>query len=364
MISALGLRQARLEHSVVGRISQRLMASATNAKKPPTALVLINMGGPRTVQDVENFLLRLFSDKDLIPIPFQKYLAPWITKRRVPKIQEQYAQIGGGSPIFHWTQRQGILLEQVMDRIRPESEMKNDGVTRAIALSLYPQYSCSTTGSSLNELDPSNSIKWSVVDRYPTQPMLVETFAKHIEEALEREYPASIRDTVPLLFSAHSLPMSVVNRGDAYPQEVAATVQAVMERLNNKNPYKLVWQSQVGPSAWLGPKTEDAIKGYGKLGYKNLLVVPIAFVSDHVETLFELDLEYGHVAKEAGITGYKRVESLNDDPVFIQCLGEVVKGHLDSGCVSSKQLPLRCPSCINPKCATTKQFFKDQNLEW
>ncbi|KAJ3292545.1 ferrochelatase hem15 [Rhizoclosmatium sp. JEL0117] len=350
------------------------------------------MGGPKTVQDVESFLFRLFSDHDLIPIPFQKYLAPWITKRRVPKIQEQYAKIGGGSPIFHWTQRQGVLLEQVMDRIRPESaphkhyiafryaeplteptidEMKKDGVTRAIALSLYPQYSCSTTGSSLNELvrvlkdkDPSGSIKWSVVDRYPTQPMLVEAFARHIEQSLEKEYPASERDSVPLLFSAHSLPMSVVNRGDTYPGEVAATVNAVMERLGHRNPYRLVWQSQVGPSAWLGPKTEDVIKGYGKQGKKNLLVVPIAFVSDHIETLFELDLEYGHVAKEVGITGYKRVESLNDDPIFIQCLGEVVKNHLDSGALHSKQLPLRCPSCTNPKCGKTKEFFGSQDMEW
>ncbi|KAJ3030974.1 UNVERIFIED_CONTAM: ferrochelatase hem15 [Siphonaria sp. JEL0065] len=392
MISVLGLRRASHDRSMLLRVSQRLMASeSASTKKPPTAIVLINMGGPKTVQDVESFLFRLFSDKDLIPIPFQRFLAPWITKRRVPKIQEQYTQIGGGSPIFYWTERQGLLLEQVLDRIRPESaphkhyiafryaepltdqtvaSLKKDGITRAIGLSLYPQYSCSTTGSSLNELvqvlkqqDPTGSIKWSVVDRYPTHPLLVETFAKHIEEALEKEYPASVRDSVPLLFSAHSLPMSVVNRGDACePTEVAATVQAVMERLNNKNPYKLVWQSQVGPSAWLGPKTEDTIKGYGKQGEKNLLVVPIAFVSDHVETLFELDLEYGHVAKEAGITGYKRVQSLNDDPVFIQALGDVVKGHLDSNAVSSKQLPLRCPSCTNPKCATTRQFFHGQSL--
>ncbi|KAJ3114254.1 ferrochelatase hem15 [Physocladia obscura] len=349
------------------------------------------MGGPKTLNDVEGFLTQLFSDKDLIPLPFQSLLAPWISKRRVPKIQDQYAKIGGGSPIHHWTERQGILLEQVLDQIRPESAphksyiafryvkpltehavtaMKADGVKRAIALTLYPQYSCSTTGSSLNELvrnlkdqDPEQSIKWSVIDRYPTQPLLVETFAKHIEEALEREYPASERDSVPLVFSAHSLPMSVVNRGDTYPAEVGATVHAVMTRLGNRNPYRLVWQSQVGPSPWLGPKTEDVIKGYGKQGFKNLLVVPIAFVSDHIETLFELDLEYGHVAKEAGITGYKRVESLNDDPLFIKCLADVVKSHLDSGASSTKQLPLRCPSCISEKCGETKKFFADQKLE-
>ncbi|KAI8620340.1 ferrochelatase, mitochondrial-like protein [Chytriomyces sp. MP71] len=380
--------------STVSLMRSQFMATAPPpaAKKAPTALVLLNMGGPRTTADVHDFLFRLFSDKDLIPIPFQSILAPWITKRRVPKIQDQYAKIGGGSPIFHWTQRQGLLLEQLMDRIRPESaphkhyiafryaeplseptveEMKRDGVKRAVALSLYPQYSCSTTGSSLNELvrvlktaDPSGSIQWSVIDRYPTQPLLVETFATHIKESLEKEYPASERDSVPILFSAHSLPMSVVNRGDTYPQEVAATVQAVMEKLNVPNPYRLCWQSQVGPSAWLGPKTEEVIKGYGKAGKKNLLFVPIAFVSDHIETLFELDLEYGHVAKEAGVTGYKRVESLNDDPLFIQCLGELVKGHLDAGAKHTPQLPLRCPMCVNEKCGKTKEYFGSQKLEW
>ncbi|KAJ3377830.1 ferrochelatase hem15 [Entophlyctis sp. JEL0112] len=350
------------------------------------------MGGPKTLPDVESFLSNLFADGDLIPLPFQRFLAPWIAKRRVPKIQDQYAKIGGGSPIHHWTQRQGVLLEQMLDQMCPESaphkhyiafryveplsatavsQMKADGVKRAIALTLYPQYSCSTTGSSLNDLvrslnkhDPEQSIQWSVIDRYPTQPLLIEAFARHIELSLEREYPASERDDVAILFSAHSLPMSVVNRGDPYPPEVAATVYAVMDRLGHRNPYRLVWQSQVGPSAWLGPKTEDVIKGYGKQGKKNLLVVPIAFVSDHIETLFELDLEYGHVAKEAGITGYKRVESLNDDPLFIQCLAEVVRSRIDSGASCSNQLPLRCPSCTSAKCGPTKEFFSRQSLEW
>ena len=133
-----------------------------------------------------------------------------------------------------------------------------------------------------------------------------------------------------------------------------------MNRLGYSNPYRLIWQSQVGPSAWLGPKTEQVIEGYGKAGKKNLLLVPIAFVSDHVETLFELDLEYGHKAKELGITGYKRIESLNDDPLFIQGMGELVKGHLDSGKIVSNQLTLRCPLCTNDTCGKTKTFFSTQ----
>jgi protoporphyrin/coproporphyrin ferrochelatase len=182
--------------------------------------------------------------------------------------------------------------------------MKNDGVERAVAFSLYPQYSCSTTGSSLNELhksikehDPENKIKWSVIDRWPTHPGIVQTFVKHIQDSLS-EYPVEDRSSVVLLFSAHSLPMGVVNRGDPYPAEVAATVDSIMKSLGHSNPYRLVWQSQVGPQPWLGPKTENAIVGYAKKGVKQLLVIPVAFVSDHIETLFELDLEYGEVAKE------------------------------------------------------------------
>jgi ferrochelatase len=183
-------------------------------------------------------------------------------------------------------------------------QMKEDGIKRAVVFTQYPQYSCSTTGSSLNELyrclkksDPENEIKWSVIDRWNTHPGFVKAISQKIKAKLE-EYPSAERDDVVLLFSAHSLPMSVVNRGDPYPAEVAATVDHVITHLKLKNPHRLVWQSQVGPSAWLGPQTGDAIKKYGEMGKKNLLLVPIAFTSDHIETLFELDIEYGKEAHE------------------------------------------------------------------
>lgn len=127
--------------------------------------------------------------------------------------------------------------------------------------------------------------------------MHAQAVARNIEASLAT-YPAETRDQVVLLFSAHSLPMSVVNRGDPYPAEVAASVSAIMARLGNRNPYRVVWQSQVGPSAWLGPQTSDAIKGYAQKGLNDLLLVPVAFTSDHIETLFELDLEYLEEAKE------------------------------------------------------------------
>lgn len=289
----------------------------------------MNLGGPANLDEVYPFLHRLFSDPDLIPIPFQKHLAPLIARRRTPKIQNQYGQIGGGSPIHKWTKLQGEQMAKILDKISPETaphkayiafrythpltencidEMLQDGVERAVAFTQYPQYSCSTTGSSLNELrkrlqihDTENKIKWSVIDRWATNAGLVRSFSKLIQQKLQ-SYPEKDRKDVVLLFSAHSLPMSVVNRGDSYPSEVASTVEAVMKELNKSNPYRLVWQSQVGPAAWLGPKTDEALEGLAKKGHKNVMLIPIAFTSDHIETLFELDLEYGEHAKEVSST--------------------------------------------------------------
>ena len=254
---------------------------------------------------------------------------------------------------------------------------------RAIAFTQYPQYSCSTTGSSLNELwkwrqrlegksttleQPGSSsteaassegtIKWSVIDRWPVHSGLVEAFAQNIETKL-KEYPAERRDKAVLLFSAHSLPMSVVNRGDPYPAEVAATVYAVMRRLGMKNPYRLVWQSQVGPSAWLGAQTSDTVHNYIKKGQKDLVLIPIAFTSDHIETLYELDQE---IIGETGLDSVKRAESLNGSPVFIRALADIAKEHLADGKVCSPQMLLRCPACTNERCGAQKDFFAGLKL--
>ncbi|RYP58816.1 hypothetical protein DL769_008791 [Monosporascus sp. CRB-8-3] len=230
---------------------------------------------------------------------------------------------------------------------------------RAVAFTQYPQYSCSTTGSSLNELwkwrqrlegkAESGTIKWSVIDRWPAHPGLVEAFASNIEKTLA-EYPEDRRSQVVLLFSAHSLPMSVVNRA-----EVAATVYAVMQRLRFSNPYRLCWQSQVGPSAWLGPQTQTSVEEYIKKGQKDLVLIPIAFTSDHIETLYELDKE---VIGESGHEDtVKRIESLNGNPIFIEALADLAKSHLDGGVACSYQMGLRCPGCKSERCAESKKFF-------
>lgn len=341
------------------------------------------------------------ADGDLIPLGrLQSYLGPLISRRRTPKIQKQYAEIGGGSPIRRWSEYQSSEMCQILDQISPETaphrpyvafryanpltehmyeQLLEDGFGRgkggrAVAFTQYPQYSCSTTGSSLNELwkwrnrlegprassDPeagvSGSIKWSVIDRWPVHPGLVEAFAQNIEKTL-KEYPPERRDKVALLFSAHSLPMSVVNRGDPYPAEVAATVHAVMHRIGMTHPYRLVWQSQVGPQPWLGAQTASTVQDYVKKGQTDIILIPIAFTSDHIETLFELDKE---IIGETGLETVKRVESLNGSPVFIRALADIAKDHLDKNIACSPQMLLRCPGCTSERCLEQKKFFANQ----
>ncbi|KAK5945441.1 ferrochelatase hem15 [Knufia obscura] len=370
----------------------------STSKRGPTAMVFMNMGGPATTDEVGDFLSRLFSDGDLIPLGrLQNYLGPLIARRRTPKIQKQYADIGGGSPIRKWSEYQCEEMCKILDQISPETaphkpyvafryanpltehmyeQMFKDGFGqgkggRAVAFTQYPQYSCSTTGSSLNELwkwrnrlegkrasgemHPPGSITWSVIDRWQTHPGLVEAFAQNIEAQL-KTYPEERRNNAVILFSAHSLPMSVVNRGDPYPAEVAATVNAVMARLGFSNPYRLCWQSQVGPSAWLGAQTSDTVREYVARGQTDLVLVPIAFTSDHIETLYEIDQEVMHEDAQNN-PGVKRAESLNGSPVFIQALADIAKAHLDSGMSCSRQMGLRCQGCKSERCLESKRFF-------
>ncbi|XP_059213908.1 ferrochelatase, mitochondrial [Centropristis striata] len=376
--------------STAAALAQTASLETQENRKPKTGILMLNMGGPEKLEDVHDFLLRLFMDTDLMKLPVQNKLGPFIAKRRTPKIQEQYSKIGGGSPIKHWTSMQGEGMVKLLDEISPETaphkfyigfryvhplteeaieEMEKDGVERAVAFTQYPQYSCSTTGSSLNAIYRyySNRVdrpkmRWSVIDRWPTHPLLVECFAQHVSNELLK-FPEDKRDDVVILFSAHSLPMAVVNRGDPYPQEVGATVQRVMERMGHCNPYRLVWQSRVGPMQWLGPQTDDVIKGLCERGKKNILLVPIAFTSDHIETLHELDIEYGQVlGEECGVENIKRAESLNGNPLFMKALADLVQSHLKSNKPCSRQLTLRCPLCTNPICGETKAFFANQTL--
>jgi protoporphyrin/coproporphyrin ferrochelatase len=342
-----------------------------------TGIVMMNLGGPANLEEVEPFLLELFADREIIQLPFQSWLGPFIARRRAPKVRGLYQKIGGGSPILRYTRAQGEGMVARLDRLSPETAphgyyvafryvqprsedalraMARDGVQRAVAFTQYPQFSCSTTGSSLNELWRSadrtglrDAFEWSIIDRWPVHPGFVDAMAETVRDGLQQFDPAR-RDRVLLLFSAHSLPLDVIDRGDAYPQEVGASVQAVVERLGRPNPYLLAYQSEVGPVRWLGPSTEKVIRRLGARGVKQLLVVPIAFTSDHIETLSELDLEYGEVAHQVGITEYRRTPALNERPRFLDALADVVRQHLASGQPSSSLYRTRCPGCENPQC--------------
>ena len=174
---------------------------------------------------------------------------------------------------------------------------------------------------------------------------MTETVKQGLEQFNEAD-----RDDVLVLFSAHSLPLDVINRGDAYPAEIGASVHEVMSRLDYSHEYILAYQSDVGPVPWLGPGTEKVLKDLGAKKRKNVLVVGVAFTSDHIETLHELDIEYGELAHEVGIENYKRAPALNGMPVFQDALAEIVYEHLQSGEACTKQYGLRCPGCVNPQC--------------
>jgi ferrochelatase len=194
-----------------------------------------------------------------------------------------------------------------------------------------------------------DAFEWSIIDRWPVHPGFVDAMTETVRRGLAEFDPAD-RDRAVLLFSAHSLPLSVIDRGDPYPQEIGATVQRVVEQLAAPNPYLLAYQSDVGPVRWLGPSTERVIRQLGARGHRHVLVVPIAFTSDHIETLSELDREYGHLARQVGITHYRRAPALNDMPRFIDAMSDIVHTHLASGERHSTQYPLRCPGCVNEQC--------------
>ncbi len=318
----------------------------------------------------------MFLDEELIPLPLQKTLGPFIAARRAPKVARRYAEIGGRSPIYDWTRRQGDAMVQLLDEIAPESaphkayiafryaeplattalqEMRRDGVKRAVAFTQYPQWSCSMTGASLNDmwrmlrgLDMEGEFRWSVIDRWPVHPGFIAAMTDTVRRGLE-QFDEQQRADVLIQFSAHSLPLSVIDRGDAYPQKIAASVQAVMEQLYFSHPFILTYQSAVGPVRWQGPNTERVVHELGRQKRRNVLIVPIAFTSDHIETLHEIDIELAETARVAGVN-LKRAPALNDSPIFTRALADIVAAHLRSGERHGSQYTLRCPGCTNAEC--------------
>ncbi|MGE5412754.1 MAG: ferrochelatase [Syntrophomonadaceae bacterium] len=317
---------------------------------PKRAVLFLQLGGPETLDDVPAFLYRLFSDPDVIrvrPALLRKGIAAAIALGRQKASRALYASIGGGSPIRRLTELQaagtGTLLRKdghvadvraamtcsaplVEDVVR---ELAETGVDRFLALPLYPQYSLTTTKGALERsraavarLAPGARLH--EMGSFPTHPLFVEAHAEGVREELAK-FPDPRAEAVELVFSAHSIPKKLVTReGDPYPQEVEASVRAILARLSWKGPSTLAYQSKLGPVEWLGPPTVDVLAELGRRGTKQVLVVPIAFVTDHVETLQEIDQLFAARAREVGITHFRRTPGLNDRPTFLRALVDLV----------------------------------------
>lgn len=312
-------------------------------------VVLLNLGGPDSLEAVEPFLFNLFSDPDIIDFPgsflFRKRLAKLISTRRSPGVIEQYRKIGGKSPLKDHTLRQATLLEEKLNqRIdarvyvamrywKPFTDealdaVERDGIKKVILLPLYPHFSKATTTSSVKEWERHLALRdidveHSLIEHYFDHPTYIDAFVERVQQGLKR-FAEDVRDEVKILFSAHGTPMKLVKQGDPYSHQIAKTVAAIMEQGAFKQTHTLCYQSKVGPLKWLTPSTPDTIADLASKGARHMLLVPVAFASDHLETLFELGIEYRRQARERGVVQYEVTEGLNDSPKFIEALSQLV----------------------------------------
>ena len=318
----------------------------------PLGLVLLNMGGPDSLKAVRPFLYNLFSDRELIQLPagalLQKPFAWLISRIRAPKVKVNYAMIGGRSPLLQWTemQAQGAareLGEQVRPYVamrywKPRAEecllnMKRDGIEQAVVLSMYPHYTNATTGSSVKDFEAAAAhvypeLKYTIIREWYDWPGYLDALANRIREGLDKFHELA-RDEVPILFSAHALPQKFIDEGDPYLDHVLCTVRGVMERFEER-PWKLGFQSRTGPVQWMEPDTLDVLDQLGAEKAPGVLIVPISFVSDHIETLQEIDYEFRMHAEAIGLPRFERAPSLNDNPDFLQALAALVRSRLAS----------------------------------
>jgi protoporphyrin/coproporphyrin ferrochelatase len=320
-------------------------------------VILFNLGGPETQADVRPFLFNLFSDPEIVRLPvraMQKPLAWLISTARHKKSSANYRLIGGGSPLRRITDEQAGALRQELARRGMDAhvyvgmrywhpfteqaveQIVRDGVTDLLVLPLYPQFSVSTTGSSCKDfvrlLDRRAAlpqIRRRYITRWHTHPAYIAALAGQIREAAAR-FPDPDPRRIHLLFSAHSVPVRYIETGDPYLRHTEETVRLVAEHLGNQHPVHLSFQSKVGPVKWLEPSTDQQLRALKAEGAEQVLAIPISFVSEHIETLYELDILYKDLAAELGIRHYARVPAFNTDPRFIHTLADLVCEHAGS----------------------------------
>jgi ferrochelatase len=314
----------------------------------PLGVVLLNLGGPDSPEAVEPFLRNLFADPEVIQLGWASFLQPLLAKmiarRRAPFSRAAYDQIGGRSPIRAESQAQADAVAAAVTRrgvaARPYlamacwnpfsdeavAAMRADGVKQAIALPLFPHYSKSTTGSSFTALDRAaegSGIEIARVSSYPDAPGYVEALVARVREALA-ELPEEVRDEAPVLFSAHGLPESYIRRGDPYLDEIRITVAAATRALDLGARAQLCFQSRLGPQKWLGPYTEETLDRVAESGQTAVVVCPVAFTGEHIETLQEIDILYRERAQKRGIKHWARARTVGVHPAFIDALAGLV----------------------------------------
>lgn len=331
-------------------------------------VLFLNLGGPTTGDDVEEFLFNLFADPDIIRLPgplapLQNFIAGFIAKRRAPKSRAAYESIGGGSPILEYTNAQAKMLSESFESKykmpiktyvgmrywKPYTEdalqaIRNDKIKALVILPLYPQFSISTSGSSLRVLQEDFSKRsygdmvHTVVPSWYDRPGYVKAVSDLIQkevdsftdsEKTEAKKNAPDLTSMHILFSAHGVPKSYIEAGDPYQKQMEKCIDTIKAKLYETNSPEdltihLSYQSRVGPIEWLRPYTDDVLPDLGKSGVQNLVVVPISFVSEHIETLEEIDIEYRELAEESGISNWRRCPAPNTDPTFIADMADMV----------------------------------------
>jgi ferrochelatase len=357
------------------------------------AVVLFQLGGPDSLAAVEPFLYNLFSDPDIIDFPFARLarptLARLISTRRARHVQQHYASIGGKSPIRELTERQARALERELRKtadahvfvaMRYWHPLTEEAVERVaggdfrelILLPLYPQYSKTTTGSSVNEWNRQyhararQPLPTRLVREFYDHPGYLDAMVEKVNEGLgrfagpvatvsdrRRDVPVErlrrrpdgpslpqptggATEDVHLIFSAHAVPVRVIEAGDPYQKQIEETVRLVMERGGWRNPHALCYQSRVNPGKWLEPSLSETLRDLAAQGAERLLVIPISFVTDHVETLAEINIDARALAEQLGIAQFELMPALNDSPTFIRVLAELVLAQVGACTAASR----------------------------
>ena len=318
------------------------------SEKKKIAIILFNLGGPDSLDAVKPFLFNLFYDPYIIRAPkyIRLLIAKYISWRREETAKDIYRQIGGKSPILEQTQDQAYELEGFLNKQHRHrykvfvamrywhpfiDEVLEEIVTfsadEILLLPLYPQFSTTTTKSfytAWNKASPKPSSQVKTICCYPSNPGLIAAIARKLVAAYNE-----VETETRILFSAHGLPKSIVEAGDPYQSQVELTVKEILRRADLSDAdYVICYQSRVGPVEWLKPYTDEEIKRAG-IDKRSVIIVPVAFVSEHSETLVELDIEYKHLARAAGVQTYKRIETVQTDVDFIKGLANIVSHSIE-----------------------------------